>query len=158
MNVGAKAGVTLSNAEAMATARTKLLQAAQMGLVRSLKAVAAAMTANPYVLMAAAVAALGLGIYKLATYQTEAEKAQKRLNKTFQEFQVELGKEKASVDSLFSSLKKTNEGTDERAKLIKAVNEQYGQYLPHLLTEKSNLNEINTAYNIINDSLRESIA
>ena len=158
MNLAAKTGVTLSNAEAMATARTKLLQAAQIGLVRSLKAVAAAMTANPYVLMAAAVAALGLGIYKLATYQTEAEKAQKRLNKTFQEFQVELGKEKASVDSLFSSLKKTNEGTDERAKLIKAVNEQYGQYLPHLLTEKSNLNEINTAYNIINDSLRDSIA
>lgn len=158
MNLAAKAGVTLSNAEAMATARTKLLQAAQMGLVRSLKAVAAAMTANPYVLMAAAVAALGLGIYKLATYQTEAEKAQKRLNKSFQEFQVELGKEKASMDSLFSSLKKTNEGTDERAKLIKAVNEQYGQYLPHLLTEKSNLNEINFAYNIINDSLRDSIA
>lgn len=158
MNLAAKDGRVLSEAQAMATARTKLLQAAQMGLVRSLKAVAAAMTANPYVLMAAAVAALGLGIYKLATYQTEAEKAQKRLNKTFQEFQVELGKEKASVDSLFSSLKKTNEGTDERAKLIKAVNEQYGQYLPHLLTEKSNLNEINTAYNIINDSLRDSIA
>lgn len=158
MNLAAKAGVTLSNAEAMATARTKLLQAAQMGLMRSLKAVATAMTANPYVLMAAAVAALGLGIYKLATYQTEAEKAQKRLNKSFQEFQVELGKEKASVDSLFSSLKKTNEGTDDRAKLIKAVNEQYGQYLPHLLTEKSNLNEINTAYNIINDSLRDTIA
>ena len=158
MNLAAKAGVMLSNAEAMATAKAKLLQAAQMGLVRSLKAVAAAMTANPYVLMAAAVAALGLGIYKLSTYQTEAEKAQKRLNKSFQEFQVELGKEKASVDSLFSSLKKTNEGTEERAKLIKAVNEQYGQYLPHLLTEKSNLNEINTAYNIINDSLRDTIA
>lgn len=158
MNLAAKAGVTLSNAEAMAIAKTKLLQAAQMGLVKSLKAVAAAMTANPYVLMAAAVAALGLGIYKLATYQTESEKAQKRLNKTFQEFQVELGREKASVDSLFSSLKKANEGSEERAKLIKAVNEQYGQYLPHLLTEKSNLNEINTAYNIINDSLRDTIA
>lgn len=158
MSLAAKEGQALSSAQATATARTKLLQAAQMGLVRSLKAVAAAMTANPYVLMAAAVAALGLGIYKLATYHTEAEKAQKRLNKTFQEFQVELGKEKASVDSLFSSLKKTNEGTEERAKLIKAVNEQYGQYLPHLLTEKSNLNEINTAYNIINDSLRDTIA
>lgn len=158
MSLAAKEGQALSSAQATATARTKLLQATQMGLVRSLKAVAAAMTANPYVLMAAAVAALGLGIYKLATYQTEAEKAQKRLNKTFQEFQVELGKEKASVDSLFSSLKKTNEGTEERAKLIKAVNEQYGQYLPHLLTEKSNLNEINTAYNIINDSLRDTIA
>ena len=93
MSLAAKEGQTLSSAQATATARTKLLQAAQMGLVRSLKAVAAAMTANPYVLMAAAVAALGLGIYKLATYQTEAEKAQKRLNKTFQEFQVEIGKE-----------------------------------------------------------------
>lgn len=158
MSLAAKESQVLSNAQAVATAKTKLLQAAQMGLVRSLKAMTAAMTANPYVLMAAAVAALGLGIYKLATYQTESEKAQKRLNKSFQEFQVELGREKASVDSLFSSLKKSNEGTEERAKLIKAVNEQYGQYLPHLLTEKSNLNEINTAYNIINDSLRDSIA
>ena len=39
-----------------------------------------AMAKNPYVAVAAAVAALGLGIYKLVTYQTEAEKALERLD------------------------------------------------------------------------------
>ena len=42
--------------------------------------------------------------------------------------------------------------------MIKAVNDQYGQYLPKLLTEKSSLEEINEAYSIINTSIKEQIA
>ena len=158
MQFAAKAGITLSNAEAIAAAKTKLLQAAQLGLVRALKAAAAAAAANPYVLMAAAVTALGYGVYKLVTYETQAERQQKKLNTAVRDFHAELAKERISLDSLFDSLKRTNEGSDERKKLIRAINDQYGQYLPNLLKETSNLNEINAAYSIINDSLRDNIA
>ena len=158
MKLAAQAGITLSNAEAIAAAKTKLLQAAQLGLVKALKAAAAAAVSNPYVLMAAAVTALGYGVYKLATYESKAEKQQRKLNEAVRGYEAELAKEKVSLDSLFSSLKKTNDGSDDRKKLIKAVNDQYGQYLPNLLKETDNLNAINAAYSIINDSLRDNIA
>lgn len=121
-------------------------------------ALTASLLKNPYALMAVAVAALGVALYKLWTYQTNAQKQQEKLNKTFSEFTVEAAKEERSLNSLFEALKRTNSGTEERKKMIKAVNDQYGQYLPKLLTEKSSLEEINEAYSIINTSIKEQIA
>lgn len=121
-------------------------------------ALTASLLKNPYALIAAAVAALGVALYKLWTYQTNAQKQQEKLNKTFSEFTVEAAKEERSLNSLFEALKRTNSGTEERKKMIKAVNDQYGQYLPKLLTEKSSLEEINEAYSIINTSIKEQIA
>lgn len=127
-------------------------------LTKAFNAQTAAMLKNPYAIMAAAIAALGVVMYKLWTYQTNAQKQQEKLNKTFNEFTVEAAKEGRSLSSLFDALKRTNTGTDERKKMIKAVNDQYGQYLPKLLTEKSSLDEINEAYSIINTSIKEQIA
>lgn len=127
-------------------------------LTKAFNAQTAAMLKNPYAIMAAAIATLGVAMYKLWTYQTNAQKQQEKLNKTFNEFTVEAAKEERSLSCLFDALKRTNFGTDERKKMIKAVNEQYGQYLPKLLTEKSSLDEINKAYSIINTSIKEQIA
>lgn len=127
-------------------------------LTKAFNAQTAAMLKNPYAIMAAAIAALGVAMYKLWTYQTNAQKQQEKLNKTFNEFTVEVAKEERSLSSLFEALRHTNSGTEERKKMIKAVNDQYGQYLPKLLTEKSSLEEINEAYSIINTSIKEQIA
>lgn len=127
-------------------------------LTKAFNAQTAAMLKNPYAIMAAAIAALGVAMYKLWTYQTNAQKQQEKLNKTFNEFTIEAAKEERSLSSLFDALKRTNSGTDERKKMIKAVNDQYGQYLPKLLTEKSSLEDINEAYSIINTSIKEQIA
>lgn len=127
-------------------------------LTKAFNAQTAAMLKNPYAIMAAAIVALGVAMYKLWTYQTNAQKQQEKLNKTFNEFTVEAAKEERSLSSLFDALKRTNSGTDERKKMIKAVNDQYGQYLPKLLTEKSSLEDINEAYSIINTSIKEQIA
>lgn len=56
--LAAAAGETLSNAEAVAAARTKLLTAAQQGLAKSLKSAWAALKPNPYFIATAAVAGL----------------------------------------------------------------------------------------------------
>lgn len=127
-------------------------------LTKAIKGQTAAMLKHPYALVAAAVVALGTALYKLWTYQTNAQRQQEKLNETFKDFAVESAKEERSLSSLFDALKRTNSGTDERKKLIKAVNDQYGQYLPRLLSEKSSLDEINEAYSIINTSIKEQIA
>ena len=127
-------------------------------LTKAINGQTAAMLKHPYALVAAAVVALGTALYKLWTYQTNAQRQQEKLNETFKDFAVESAKEERSLSSLFDALKRTNSGTDERKKLIKAVNDQYGQYLPRLLSEKSSLEEINEAYSIINTSIKEQIA
>lgn len=127
-------------------------------LTKAINGQTAAMLKHPYALVAAAVVALGVALYKLWTYQTNAQKQQEKLNETFKDFAVESAKEERSLSSLFDALKRTNSGTDERKKLIKAVNDQYGQYLPRLLSERSSLDEINEAYSIINTSIKEQIA
>lgn len=127
-------------------------------LTAKTKALTAVMMKNPYAITAAAVVALGVGIYKLITYQTDAQKAQEKLNKSYAEFNAEAMKETYAVDNVFAALKRANPGTEERKKLIKQINTEYKQYLPALLSEKSNLDEIDRANKAINDSLRSQIA
>lgn len=121
-------------------------------------ALTASMLKNPYALMAAAVAALGYGLYKLWTYQTQAQKNQEKLNETIIEFNAECLKEERSMNQLFDALGRVNTGTVERKKIIDTINTQYGKYLPNLLTEESSLDDINAAYKAINASLKEQIA
>lgn len=127
-------------------------------LTAKTKALSAAMMKNPYAIAAAAVIALGVGIYKLITYQSSAQKAQEKLNKAFTECSAEIMKEQFAVDNVFAALKRTNPGTEERKKLINQINQEYKQYLPALLTEKSSLDDIAKANKVINDSLRSQIA
>lgn len=77
---------------------------------------------------------------------------------SMKEMKKELGAEQIQLDNLFTSLKQSNTGTQQRRDLIKAINEQYGQYMPYLLDEKSGLDEIESAYRSINSELTKQIA
>lgn len=145
------AGRTLTAAEALRSAGLKSMQAAQIALNK-------AMLANPYVAMTAAVVALGYGVYKLLTYETNLQKQQKKVNEAVSEFTAETLKEERSLNALFDATKRAGQGTEERKRLIGQINEQYGKYLPQLLTEKSSLDEINKAHQSINSSIKEQIA
>lgn len=134
----------MSLAEAKAAVRKTMLATAQSNLNKS-------MLANPYVLAAAAVAALGYGLYKLATYQTEAEKAVKAFN-------AEIIKEKDKVDTLFAALKAAKEGTDQYKTAKEALFSAYGQYIPEQLKELKNLQDIEAAQKAVNVATREAVA
>lgn len=111
----------------------------------------ATMKGNMLGIIISLLATANVAIYQFTKRSNEATEAQKQ-------FQGELLKEQRSLNNLFEALKRAGEGTEDRRKLIKAVNETYGQYLPHLLTEKSSLDEINNAYKRINGSLQTQIA
>jgi len=68
----------------------------------------------------------------------------------------EFAKESAELSVLFNALNNTNEGTKERTELIGKINQQYGKYLPSLLTEKSSLQDIATAQNLVNEALTKN--
>lgn len=132
----AKAGRVLSDAQAMAAAKAKVLQVAQMGLVRSLKAMTAAMTSNPYVLLAAGIAAAAYGIYKFATRATAAEKAVKSHNERVKEMSdryEELTSKTQDYDSVVRDNTKTELQRIEAYKKLQAI---YPDLLKNMELEK----------------------
>lgn len=102
-----------TEAEITAAAKTAVLTKMQNNLATSLKNVAKATLLNPYVAIGAAVTALGYGIYKLATYESELEKSQKKLNEAFGKGQAEIAKEVTKVNELKGKLSALKEGTKE---------------------------------------------
>lgn len=128
----------------------------KMGAVMEvLKAKTAALNSvimkNPYVLVAAGVAAFATAVYKLATYQTDAEKATKKLNDATKEMNSSLAAERAKVDILFARLKAAKEGTEEYKAAKTAIISQYGEYLKGLSDEAKNLTDISAAYAAITE-------
>lgn len=135
-----------------------IVSKAKQVLAMGTKALNAVTKAAPYALMATAVMALETAIYKHITYVSDAEKANKKLNESYNEcIELQL-KEKRSLDDVFSALARAKEGTEERRKVINLINGQYGSYLSNMLTEKSSAEEIKSAYDRINASLKEKIA
>lgn len=115
-----------------------------------------AMAKNPYMLVAAGVAALSIAVYKLATHQTDAEKAQKKLNEAFNESQKNIISEKAQIDNLFGRLKAAKEGTQEYESAKKTIINQYGEYLQGMSSEIQSLQDVEGAYKAVTRAIEES--
>lgn len=114
------------------------------------------MAKNPYVIVGVAVAALGYGLYKLYTYQTEAEKAQSRLNETTKEYESNIESEKVKLDILFGKLRSAKEGTDKYKEAKQAILNMADSY--HLSISKDiDLVKEETKYrNILNAAIIET--
>ena len=110
--------------------------------------------------------ALVLGITLLTAYGKEifdyigglfgATEEQKRLNESLKDFNTISRRAITESRLLFEEIEKTKEGTKGRLDAIKKINEEYGKYIPHLLTEKSSLMELESAYNLVNKALLEN--
>ena len=118
--------------------------AAQMGLNTAMKL-------NPYVLAAAGIAAF-------VTILTTSIKKKREAAQAAAEFSDSLETETYNVNKAFEAIKKTTEGTQERADAIKAVNQQYGTYLPAMLTEASTLDQVAKAQRGVTAAIIETIS
>lgn len=118
---------------------------------KAMKALNLTAKANVWGLVAAAVAAV---IVAYIAFRDETETVSKKI----QNFNSALVKEKAHLNTLFDTLKRTTEGTQARKTAVDQVNKVYGKYLPKLLTEKSTLEEIRTAQDAANKALIKNIA
>ena len=148
-NLAAAAGITLSNAEALAASRTKLLQTAQAALNKT-------MLANPYVLAAAAVTALGYGIYKIITYQTEFEKGQERLNNSLNESSKASLSEQRELARLKGELSSLTKGTDEYNAVKDKIVKGYSKYYDGLEEEINKVGLTEEAYNKLAEAINKS--
>ncbi len=109
------------------------------------------MASTPWGAVLAAVSAIGIGIYKLVTRQSEAEKAMKIFNS-------EAAKQEAEAMSLFAALKKTTKGTKDYKDILKIILDKYPFLLQNQIDEEGNLKNIEEAYRSVTKAIRENTA
>lgn len=147
--LAAATGIQLSNAQAVAAARTKLLTA-------SVKSLNTALLANPYTLVTSAVVALGYGIYKLSTYQTDYEKGLNRLNGSVSEFNASVMNEQRELLQLKGQLDALKKGTDEYNSVKDNIVKGYSKYYEGLENEIEKVGLTEEAYNKLTAAINKS--
>ena len=132
------------------------LSAAKTRLMAVAARLNAVIMANPWAVALAAVVALGYGIYKLASHQTDAQKAQQKLDDATKEYNKTIAAEQAQIDSVFARLKTAKKGTEEYKNAKQAVISQYGKYLTGLNSEAKSLNNVEVAYRAVSAAARDA--
>lgn len=113
---------------------------------------------NVFLFVASAIVALIMRLSQAKRELSEVEKSANDLSEGFRKFSKESNAAGIEANTLFGRLKNLKAGTDERRDLLIKINELYGKYIPHLLSEKSTLEEIKEAQDAVNASLAQSIA
>lgn len=137
---------------------TNILTVAKEGLVKTTRKLYTTMMAHPYALIAAAVVALGYGIYKLVTYQSEEEKMTKAVEDATDKVTDAYGKEEKKLNTLWGQLEKAKKGSNEWKSAKDAIVSQYGQYFSNLDAEIEKTKDLASVYDKLTKAVRESIA
>ena len=124
------------------TASMNIMKLAGIQLTTMLKSMWATLMANPLFLVAGAVTGLAFAIYKVATAETEAEKATRMYNEALDEQQKKQDKYKENIDSLIKAIDDNNKSEGERLQAFEALKAEYPTVLNNLLTEAEYLKEI----------------
>lgn len=140
--LAASAGITLSNAEAVAAARTQLLALAQRGLAAAIKSVTASLLTNPYVLAAAAITGLVYVIYKMATADSAAESAKKALNNRLEELTETQRKYCEETQNAIKLAEDDAAATTDRDEALQLLIGRYPQIVQKYIDEKGHLRDV----------------
>ena len=135
--------VAMARALGTATAASNTLRGAWMKLSTAIKT-------NIIGLALTAVAAAVTGIVVAAK---NWNKESKRLAAAIADLQQQEEGEKQRLQELTEEIKKTKEGTLERAEAIEQFNRKYGEYLGYNLSEKATVEELTSAYELLNREL-----
>lgn len=132
---------------------TNAIKAQTVALLKNI----AALATNPYVLAAAAVAALGYGLYKYATQATAAEKATAAHNKRVKELSEWADKTKESVDGMLFSLKDENVLMSKKVEIYRNLQSLYPDELKNISLQNFLLMDSVQANNLLAKALDDRI-
>lgn len=135
----------------MAVSAWNTITAGTTGLLgRAMTALNASMLSSPIGWLLLGVGAIAGAMYALGTKTDKATKA-------FAEFNTELSKSKKETKEGFDVAMQAAQGSDARKEAIRKLNEQYGSYLPNLISEKANNDELAGALNVVNIQLEQKL-
>ncbi len=104
------------------------------------------MLANPYVLAATAIAGLVSGLIMFSKKQNDVSEAANNAA-------TNISNETEELKKLFDVAKDETRSKEERAAAIKSINDNYGTYLDTMLTEKTSVEELATAYDTLTTAI-----
>lgn len=155
----AAAGIVMSNADAIAAAKTKLLTVAQKGLTVALKETAKATLLNPYVLLAAAITSVVVAIYSYVNRISSAEAAENALAKSVDDTNSKLDERNQKLQNLIQIIQSADStdlqkqlAFDELSKLAPSITEVYDSVEK---LAKADLSQVNQQLNELSDEKRE---
>lgn len=117
---------------------------------KALGVLKASLLGSPWGLVAVGVGLIAAAVVNL-TGKTD------KLTKSFAGMNVELSNAKNETKDSFTAVMNAATGSEARATAIEKINTQYGEYLPYLITEKSNNNDLAAALNVVNLELERKI-
>ena len=155
----AAAGIVMSNADAIAAAKTKLLTVAQKGLTVALKETAKATLLNPYVLLAAAITSVVVAIYSYVNRISSAEAAENALAKSLDDTNQKLDDRNQKLQDLIRIIQSVDStdlqkqlAFDELSKLAPSITDVYDSVEK---LAKADLSQLNQQLNELSDEKRE---
>jgi len=116
-----------------------------------------AMKAVPIVALVAGLAAIGVGIHAMIKNMRSANEESKLMSELSKNLIADFSKESAHLETMGKAITSAKVGTTERKDAIKALNEEYKDYLPYLLTEKSSNEAVANALAIVNAQLMQNL-
>lgn len=120
------------------------------GVAAAMKAMTATMIKNPFT---AIVTVISLVVGALFLFRKRADE----VNAAVAEMNAEVKAQDTAMKFLFDTIKRTNEGTKQRADLINRANILYGEYLPNLISERDTAEQVGDAYNYASAELAKKI-
>lgn len=127
------------------------------GAVVAFKLLWKVIKSNPVGLIVGAFSMVAGIVVSVVRRLNEAKKAQRELNKAYTETIDKIGRERSALERMGKAVTDAKIGSQERADAIKKLNERFGDYLPHLLTEKSSNEEVAAALKLANTELERKI-
>lgn len=149
MELNAVAGYKMSQAEAMAAARTTLLSAS----FNKLKAVFAA---NPIGLIVTLITTLGVALFDSYKEAQKFNSSMVDLKEVTADYQATVAQEKSEIDRLFGTLEGARKGTTQYEEAKNKIISQYKPYLQGLINEQGELTNLEAAYNRVTAAVEAS--
>lgn len=152
-----KASILALYAEAGAAGTTstamRVLTTVKLAAVSAAKKLIAVISANVWLVAAAAVAGLVYALYKFSTANSEAARRQAEANEAVGVAAAAASKEESKLNALFSALNKAKQGTEAYAQAKNSIMDQYGEYIRQIQKEHGEIKDLAKMY----DLLREKV-
>ena len=152
-----KASILALYAEAGAAGTTstamRVLTTVKLAAVSAAKKLIAVISANVWLVAAAAVAGLVYALYKFSSANSESARRQAETNEAFGVAAAAASKEENKLKSLFDALNKAKQGTAAYARAKNSIMEQYGEYIRQIEAEHGKIKNLSDAYELLREKV-----
>lgn len=152
-----KASILALYAEAGAAGTTstamRVLTTVKLAAVSAAKKLIAVISANVWLVAAAAVAGLVYALYKFSSANNEAARRQAETNEAFGVAAAAASKEENKLKSLFGALNKAKQGSEAYARAKNSIMEQYGEYIRQIEAEHGKIKNLSDAYELLREKV-----